>query len=295
MVELATHELGADGFCTALGHIRSIQHLRQPDDITNKLLTTIYQATAHNNPDSQEAAFTVAKALNSKHLEVNIDAIVQAYCSMIQQGLGRCLSWQQDDVALQNIQARARAPSAWLLANVEGKILISTSNRSEASVGYATMDGDSAGGICPLMGVSKAFLQRWLLFAERKGFAWLGPIRELRVVNAQEASAQLRPMACNQRDEEDLMPYKYMERLEYYFIQERCFPAEALVRMRQAFPELAVGRLKTWVDRFYRLWATNQWKRERYAPGFHMDACSIDPKTSFRFPILSGGFAKDKK
>jgi NAD+ synthase (glutamine-hydrolysing) len=45
--------------------------------------------------------------------------------------------------------------------------------------------------------------------------------------------------------------------------------------------------------KFYRLWARNQWKRERIAPSFHLDEFNIDPKTWCRFPILSGGFEQD--
>ena len=44
-----------------------------------------------------------------------------------------------------------------------------------------------------------------------------------------------------------------------------------------------------WVERFFRLWSRNQWKRERYAPSFHLDDENLDPKTWCRFPILSGG------
>ena len=54
---------------------------------------------------------------------------------------------------------------AWLIANVKNAVLLSTSNRSEAAVGYATMDGDTAGGLRPLPG-STRFLQNWLRWAE---------------------------------------------------------------------------------------------------------------------------------
>jgi NAD+ synthase (glutamine-hydrolysing) len=47
------------------------------------------------------------------------------------------------------------------------------------------------------------------------------------------------------------------------------------------------------VIRFFRLWSRNQWKRERYAPSFHLDDENLDPKTWCRFPILSAGFAKE--
>jgi len=48
-----------------------------------------------------------------------------------------------------------------------------------------------------------------------------------------------------------------------------------------------------WVERFFRLFARNQWKRERYAPSFHVDDLNLDPKTWFRFPILSGGYERE--
>jgi NAD+ synthase (glutamine-hydrolysing) len=51
--------------------------------------------------------------------------------------------------------------------------------------------------------------------------------------------------------------------------------------------------LGLWVDRFYRLWCYNQWKRERYAPSFHLDDKNLDPKTWCRFPILSGNFTME--
>ncbi len=63
-----------------------------------------------------------------------------AYVTLAEQALGRTLDWQHDDMALQNIQARVRSPSVWLLANVENALLLSPSNRSEAAVGYAPRD-----------------------------------------------------------------------------------------------------------------------------------------------------------
>ena len=64
--------------------------------------------------------------------------------------------------------------------------------------------------------------------------------------------------------------------------------------MRVEFP--AVSRreqLGLWVERFFRLFSRNQWKRERYAPSFHVDDENLDPKTWCRFPILSGGYERE--
>ena len=52
-------------------------------------------------------------------------------------------------------------------------------------------------------------------------------------------------------------------------------------------------RMANYLKRFLSLWQRNQWKRERYAPGFHIDDESLDPKSSCRYPILSGCFEKE--
>ena len=54
-----------------------------------------------------------------------------------------------------------------------------------------------------------------------------------------------------------------------------------------------VPQLALWIERFFKLWCRNQWKRERYAPSFHLDDENLDPKTWCRFPILSGGYERE--
>jgi NAD+ synthase (glutamine-hydrolysing) len=58
-------------------------------------------------------------------------------------------------------------------------------------------------------------------------------------------------------------------------------------------PQYSRTQLLGWVKRFFSLWSRNQWKRERYAPSFHLDDENLDPKTWCRFPILSGGFERE--
>ncbi|GAA4585766.1 hypothetical protein GCM10023107_01740 [Actinoplanes octamycinicus] len=82
---------------------------------------------------------------------------MDGYTQMVSGGLGRQLTWESDDIPLQNIQARVRAPGIWMLANVRNALLLATSNRSEAAVGYATMDGDTSGGLSPVGGLIKHF------------------------------------------------------------------------------------------------------------------------------------------
>ena len=85
----------------------------------------------------------MAEAFGARHLELDVDGLTEQYVELVERALGRGLSWEHNDIALQNIQARVRAPSVWLLANLNNALLLATSNRSEAAVGYATMDGDT--------------------------------------------------------------------------------------------------------------------------------------------------------
>jgi NAD+ synthase (glutamine-hydrolysing) len=181
----------------------------------------------------------------------------------------------------------------WLLANINNALLLATSNRSEAAVGYATMDGDTAGGLSPIAGIDKAFLRRWLRWLEKEGPVGLGPIPALSAVNQQEPTAELRPQASGQTDEADLMPYDLLDAIERAAIRDKRSPLEVYRLMRAEFPKLAPDDLLTWLERFFRLWSRNQWKRERYAPSFHLDDANLDPKTWCRWPILSGGFARE--
>jgi NAD+ synthase (glutamine-hydrolysing) len=65
---------------------------------------------------------------------------------------------------------------------------------------------------------------------------------------------------------------------------------EVFQTLRADFNEYTPQQIGSWVERFFKLWCRNQWKRERYAPSFHLDDENLDPKTWCRFPILSGGF-----
>jgi NAD+ synthase (glutamine-hydrolysing) len=223
----------------------------------------------------------------------DVDPLVRTYIHTVEGALGRSLSWQGDDIALQNIQARARAPGVWLVANLRGALLLATSNRSEAAVGYATMDGDTCGGLSPIAGIDKAFLRQWLRWVETEGPQGVGPTPEMRVVNIQAPTAELRPAGAHQTDEDDLMPYPILDVIERAAIRDKLAPKEVYRVLASRFPQHTQDQLLLWVKRFFRLWSQNQWKRERYAPSFHLDDENLDPKTWCRFPILSGGYQRE--
>jgi len=293
MVDMAVSELGLEGAKERLGHIRAIADAPDATELTRRVLTTAYQATRNSGDVTRNAARAVAEAVGADHYELDVDALVEGYVALVEKALDRDLTWEADDIALQNIQARVRSPSIWLIANARGQILVSTSNRSEAAVGYATMDGDTSGGISPIAGIDKAFLREWLRWLETEGAPDVGPFPAVNAVNAQQPTAELRPQDEGQTDEGDLMPYPVLDAIERVAIRDKKFPEEAFAMMRVEFPEVPAETMRGWVVKFYQLWCRNQWKRERYAASFHVDDKNLDPKTWCRFPILSGGYAAE--
>ncbi len=262
-------------------------------EIKRSLLNCVYQSTINSSTVTRDAASSLAEALGARFHLWDVEGFVQDYRRLVESSLGRTLDWNSDDITLQNIQARARAPGVWMLANALGALLLSTSNRSEAAVGYATMDGDTCGGLSPIAGIDKAFLRQWLRWMETTGSPAFPPIPALAAINAQTPTAELRPPDQSQTDEADLMPYPVLDAIERSAIRDKREPAEAFCEMKAKFPEYPPDQLLLWVDRFFRLFCRNQWKRERYAPSFHVDDENLDPRTWCRFPILSGGFEEE--
>ncbi len=298
LIKLGIENIGLEEFKKKLYYISAIQNLNTVDEIAEKLLFTAYQPTENSSDTTENAADKLAKALNSTHYTFNINEVVKEYHKIIEQGLDRKLSWQTDDIALQNIQARVRAPSVWMIANIYNALLLSTSNRSEAAVGYATMDGDTSGGLSPIAGIDKHFLRNWLKWLETKGVLSISKenefsyfkIEALNSVNVQQPTAELRPSENKQTDEDDLMPYDLLDAIEEAAIRDKKSPADCLKLLKLKFKQYDDQKLKEWTIKFFRLWSRNQWKRERYAPSFHLDDKNLDPKTWCRFPILSSGF-----
>jgi NAD+ synthase (glutamine-hydrolysing) len=291
---LAERELGLAGLKERLAYWKEIQELGSVEEIVRVGVSCLYQATSNSGPVTRNAARELSLALGVSFAELSVSELVEGYLSLLKgspTGVPEELNWQDHDLALQNIQARVRGPSVWLIANLKNALLLATSNRSEASVGYTTMDGDTCGGLSPIAGVDKEFLKSWLSWMEHYSVPGFGPFSVLSLVNEQQPTAELRPTA--QTDEADLMPYAVLDQIEKFAIRDKLPPREILPLMGARFPEHTSDQLWIWIKRFHRLWAANQWKRERYAPAFHLDDKSVDPKTWCRFPILSACYEEE--
>lgn len=287
MVSRGIAELGLAKFIEKAGLDFSPKTEEPEKELVGELLTTAYQGTKNSSEDTFNSAKGLADSLGAKFYSWTIDEEVNSYTEKIETAIGRKLTWEQDDITLQNIQARSRSPIIWMLANINNALLLSTSNRSEGDVGYTTMDGDTSGSISPIAAVDKHFILHWLRWAEknldRPGLSY---------VNSLTPTAELRPLERTQTDEKDLMPYSVIVEIERLAIRDKRSPMDIFLLLND---ELGLDEtvLKDYIKKFFRLWSRNQWKRERLAPSFHLDEFNVDPKTWYRFPILSGGFAEE--
>ncbi|MBL7870494.1 MAG: NAD(+) synthase [Cyclobacteriaceae bacterium] len=283
MVRRASHELGVDKFCTSL-EIRKTENINAA---VSQLLSCAYQGTRNSSDATFTSAKGLALSLGAEFHQWEIDQEVTSFETKIEKALGRKLTWAQDDIAKQNIQARARSPIIWMLANIKRAVLLTTSNRSEGDVGYATMDGDTSGSLAPIAGIDKPFILQWLRWAEKElGYSGLSYVNNL------TPTAELRPSDKEQTDEKDLMPYSILVEIEKLAIRDRKSPIEVfhLMSVNPSNSVIQKNQLKEYIKKFFRLWAANQWKRERLAPSFHFDDLNVDPRSWCRFPILSGSF-----
>jgi NAD+ synthase (glutamine-hydrolysing) len=292
-LDLAVKELGLEGLRQKLSYNPLVLSAEKIESMASQLITCAYQATRNSSEKTLEAARAIAKDAGATFFEWSVDKIITEYEGLAESALSEKLSWEKHDLALQNVQARARGPAIWMIANLKGALLLSTSNRSEAAVGYATMDGDTCGGISPIAGIDKAFLRTWAKWIAEIGPSGLRPFKSFSSVLSQPPTAELRPQDKHQTDEDDLMPYEILDHIERLAIRDKYPPIECFNVLKATYPDLQPAQLKAWTAKFFRLWCRNQWKRERYAPAFHLDDESLDPKTWCRFPILSSGFEEE--
>lgn len=285
MRHLAVSDLGEEGANKKLKYW-GLDNLPSMSD----LLFCVYQKTRNSGSATENAARDIARAIGAEFDVWDVDSLVSAYQIMVENSLNRKLKWETDDLPLQNIQARVRSPGPWMIANCRSALFLTTSNRSEASVGYATMDGDTSGGLAPLGGTDKAFLLQWLTWMESQNGNHIPSLPEVKSVNDLEPTAELRPAAQSQNDQSDLMPYQFLDQIERWAIRDKRSPVEIYKLACREFSEYDTQRIGSWIIKFFQLWSRNQWKRERLAPNFHVDDENVDPKTWCRFPILNSGF-----
>lgn len=260
--------------------------------IMPQALITVYQGSDVSGSVTRTAAKEVAAGLGATHYEWSISKLVSDYTSVVNSTTPDTpLTWEHDDLTLQNIQARCRAPGIWMIANRYNKLLLTTCNASEDAVGYCTMDGDTAGGLAPIGDISKSRILKMNRHIADEGIVvdekTVLHLPQMSYIAAQAPTAELKP---GQTDERDLMPYVVLDRIHELQQGALFAPKRILDTLEGEFKEFSRKDLKLFVERYFRRLATAQWKRERGANTFHIEKNDLNAKSGFVFPILSDGF-----
>ena len=176
-----------------------------------------------------------------------------------------------EDVTEENIQARCRGMILMAMSNKFGCMLLTTGNKSEMAVGYATLYGDMAGGFAPLQDCSKTLVYR--LAEHHNRHAEIIPRR----VIERPPSAELRP---DQKDTDSLPPYEVLDPILEAFIEEDCSVDQIVAR---GLERATVGRILGMVKR-------NEYKRRQAPPGIRISRRAFG--RDWRYPITSGFAAR---
>ncbi|MCH9695085.1 MAG: NAD+ synthase [Gammaproteobacteria bacterium] len=212
---------------------------------------------------SQEDAAQQAAALGIRYDVIPIEPMYEATITQLQPVLGD----SEPDATEENIQARCRGLLLMAISNKTGRMLLTTGNKSEMAVGYATLYGDMAGGFAPIKDCSKTLVYRLARYRNTLGDA----IPE-RVIT-RPPSAELRP---DQKDSDSLPDYDVLDPILEAFIEEDLSVAEITAR----------GYDRDTVIRILGMVKRNEYKRRQAPPGVRISGRAFG--RDWRYPITSG-------
>jgi len=212
---------------------------------------------------SQEDAAREAAELGVQYDVVPIEPIYESTLAQ----LGPLFKGREEDVTEENIQARCRGLLLMAISNKTGHMLLTTGNKSEMAVGYATLYGDMAGGFAPIKDCSKSLVYRLARYRNT-----IGDVIPERVIT-RPPSAELRP---GQKDSDSLPDYDVLDPILEAFIEEDLSVKEIAER---GFDRETVIRVLEMVKR-------NEYKRRQAPPGVRISSRAFG--RDWRYPITSG-------
>jgi len=237
------------------------------DAVGPERLSCVVMPSPHSSSATQEDARTIARNLGCELIEIPIEPMMNGYeralAGLLDPGRAPAPGEEapphdparpsEPDLAAENIQARIRGNLMMALSNRHGWLVLTTGNKSEMSVGYATLYGDMAGGFAVIKDVPKTLVYE--LTRRRNERAGSEPIPA--AVIERPPSAELRP---DQLDSDSLPPYDLLDRI-----------LEAYVERDQGREEMiAAGLPAATVDEVIRLVDRSEYKRRQAAPGIRI-------------------------
>jgi NAD+ synthase (glutamine-hydrolysing) len=231
------------------------------DAVGPERLTCVVMPSPHSSSETQQDARDIAANLGCELFELAIEPMMASY----EEALSGYLDEPGDavprdptkpsepDLTAENVQARIRGNLMMALSNRHGWLVLTTGNKSEMSVGYATLYGDMAGGFAVIKDVPKQLVYDLVRRRNERAGRELVPASVLE----RAPSAELRP---DQRDEDSLPPYEVLDRI-----------LEAYVERDQGREEMiAAGLPAETVDEVIRLVDRSEYKRRQAAPGIRI-------------------------
>jgi NAD+ synthase (glutamine-hydrolysing) len=224
-------------------------------------LTCVVMPSPHSSAETQGDARAIAANLGCELIEVEIAPMMESYERALSGHLEEPEAAvprdptkpSEPDLTAENVQARIRGNMMMALSNRHGWLVLTTGNKSEMSVGYATLYGDMAGGFAVIKDVPKQLVYELVRRRNERAGRELVPAS----VIERAPSAELRP---DQRDEDSLPPYELLDRILESYV-ERDEGREEMI---------AAGMPAETVDEVIRLVDRAEYKRRQAAPGIRI-------------------------
>jgi NAD+ synthase (glutamine-hydrolysing) len=224
----------------------------------------LFMPSPYTSKESREDAFELAKNLGIKLIEIPIEAIFKSYLD----ALAREFKGLKPDATEENLQARIRGNLLMAMSNKFGWLVLTTGNKSEMSVGYATLYGDMAGGFAVIKDVPKTTVYELAKWRNKKAGRALIPERIL----WKEPTAELKP---DQKDTDTLPPYPVLDPILKAYIEED-----------RSFEEiLSMGCEIECAQKVIRMIDRSEYKRRQAPPGIKITQRAFGRDR--RFPITN--------
>ena len=232
------------------------------DAIGSKNVEAILMPSQYNADISLLDAQTQANKMGIIYTKIAIDSLISAFTKSLS---SRFLNTQKD-ITEENIQARIRGTLLMAISNKSSKMLLTTGNKSEMSIGYATLYGDTNGGFAPLKDIYKTMIYRLAYY--RNTLSQIIPIR----VIERAPSAELSP---HQVDSDTLPDYQILDAILQLFIEKRCAVKEII----------DLGYDASIVEKTCAMVLQSEYKRRQLAPGPKISTNAFGKER--RYPITS--------
>jgi NAD+ synthase (glutamine-hydrolysing) len=233
------------------------------DALGRDRVQVVMMPSRYTSDMSQEDASRQARDMDVQYSTISIEGMFEATLKALRNEF----AGRAPDATEENMQARCRGLLLMAISNKSGRMLLTTGNKSEMAVGYATLYGDMNGGFAPIKDCSKQLVYRLANYRNS-----VSPTIPQRVID-RPPTAELRP---DQKDTDSLPPYEVLDPILEAFIEEDLSVDEICAR---GFDRATVTRVLNMVQR-------NEYKRRQAPPGVRVSRRAFG--RDWRYPITSG-------